>query len=42
MPVVIDVRSNDTLTNFINPEKTATEITNIERDNDDLFGEKNE
>ena len=42
MPVVIDVRSNDTLINFINPEKTATEITNIERDNDDLFGEKNE
>lgn len=42
MPVVIDVRSNDTLTNFINPEKTTTEITNIERDNDDLFGEKNE
>jgi len=42
MPVVIDVRSNDTLTNFINPEKTATEIINIERDNDDLFGEKNE
>ncbi len=42
MPVVIDVRSNDTLTNFINPEKTTNEITNIERDNDDLFGEKNE
>ena len=42
MPVVIDVRSNDTLINFINPEKTTTEITNIERDNDDLFGEKNE
>ena len=41
MPVVIDVRSNDTLTNFINPETTTTEIINIERDNNDLFGEKN-
>ncbi|MBS96579.1 MAG: ATP-binding protein [SAR202 cluster bacterium] len=40
MPVVIDVRSNDTLANFINPDKTPNEITNIERDNDDLFGEK--
>jgi hypothetical protein len=28
------------LANFINPDKTPNEITNIERDNDDLFGEK--
>jgi len=38
MPVVIDVRSNDTLANFLNPQKTDEDIQNIQNDNKDIFG----